>query len=115
APPRVRHVGPVWQDPPAPAVPAAGAPRVLVSLSTTRFPGQDKTLQNILDAMGKLEAEVIVTTGPTIAPATLRAPGNAAVVRHRDHGEVLPTTSLVIGHGGHSTTARALAHGIPLL
>jgi UDP:flavonoid glycosyltransferase YjiC (YdhE family) len=115
APPGVRHVGPVWQDPPAPAVPAAGAPRVLVSLSTTRFPGQDRTLQNILDAMGELEAEVIVTTGPTIDPATLRAPGNAVVLRHRDHGEVLPTTSLVIGHGGHSTTARALAHGIPLL
>jgi UDP:flavonoid glycosyltransferase YjiC (YdhE family) len=28
---------------------------------------------------------------------------------------VLPATSLVIGHGGHSTTARALAYGIPLL
>ena len=88
---------------------------MLVSLSTTRFPGQEKTLQRILDAVGALDLEAVVTTGPTIDPATLRAPANATVHRHLDHGEILPTTSLVIGHGGHSTTARALAYGIPLL
>jgi UDP:flavonoid glycosyltransferase YjiC (YdhE family) len=27
----------------------------------------------------------------------------------------MPTVSLVVGHGGHSTTMRALAHGVPLL
>jgi UDP:flavonoid glycosyltransferase YjiC (YdhE family) len=27
----------------------------------------------------------------------------------------MPSVSLVVGHGGHSTTMRALAHGIPLL
>jgi UDP:flavonoid glycosyltransferase YjiC (YdhE family) len=115
APARVRHVGPVWQDPPRPAEPVPGRPRVLVSLSTTRFPGQDKAMQRILDALNTLDVEAIVTTGPTIDPAALRAPDNATVHRHRDHGEILPTTSLVIGHGGHSTTARALAYGIPLL
>ncbi|MFG2044133.1 glycosyltransferase [Dactylosporangium sp. NPDC048998] len=111
----VHHVGPVWQDTPVAAQPAAGRPRILVSLSTTRFPGQDKTLQRILDALDGLDAEAIVTTGPSIDPATLRAPGNATVHRYLDHGEILPGTSLVIGHGGHSTAARALAHGIPLL
>ncbi|WP_432994264.1 glycosyltransferase [Dactylosporangium sp. CA-233914] len=114
-PPGVRHVGPVWQDPPRAAEPVPGRPRVLVSLSTTRFPGQDKTLQRILDALATLDVEAVVTTGPTIDPAALRAPANATVHRHLDHGSVLPATSLVIGHGGHSTTARALAHGIPLL
>jgi UDP:flavonoid glycosyltransferase YjiC (YdhE family) len=115
APDRVRHVGPVWQDPPRAAEPPAGRPRVLVSLSTTRFPGQDRTLQNILDAVGALDVEAIVTTGPTIDPADLRTPGNATVHRYLDHGDILPTTSLVIGHGGHSTAARALAYGIPML
>jgi UDP:flavonoid glycosyltransferase YjiC (YdhE family) len=114
-PANVHHVGPVWQDPPRAAVPPPGRPRVLVSLSTTRFPGQQKTLQRILDAVGGLDVEATVTTGPTIDPAALRAPANAAVHRYLDHGTVLPATSLVIGHGGHSTTARALAHGIPLL
>lgn len=114
-PMNVRHVGPVWQDPPVPTEPAAGRPRILVSLSTTRFPGQDKVLQRVLHAVDGLDAEVIVTTGPTIDPGALRAPGNATIDRYLDHGQVLPGTSLVIGHGGHSTTARALACGIPLL
>ncbi|MER7009578.1 nucleotide disphospho-sugar-binding domain-containing protein [Dactylosporangium sp. NPDC000555] len=116
APPSsVRHVGPVLQDTPGAAEAAAGRPRILVSLSTTRFPGQDRALQRILDALDGLDAEAVVTTGPTIDPATLRAPGNATVHRQLDHGKILPGTSLVIGHGGHSTAARALAHGIPLL
>jgi UDP:flavonoid glycosyltransferase YjiC (YdhE family) len=36
---------------------------------------------------------------------------------HRDlpHLEVLPTCSAVIGHGGHSTTMRALMHGVPMV
>ena len=35
--------------------------------------------------------------------------------RRIDHGELLPTTAIVIGHGGHATAARALSYGIPLL
>jgi UDP:flavonoid glycosyltransferase YjiC (YdhE family) len=31
------------------------------------------------------------------------------------HEEIMPKASLVIGHGGHSTTMRALAHDLPLL
>lgn len=31
------------------------------------------------------------------------------------HDAVLPSVDLVIGHGGHSTTMKALAHGVPLL
>jgi UDP:flavonoid glycosyltransferase YjiC (YdhE family) len=114
-PANVHHVGPVWQDPPRAAEPPPGPPRVLVSLSTTRFPGQQQTLQRILDAVGGLDVDATVTTGPTIDPAALRAPANATVHRHLDHGEIMPSSSLVIGHGGHSTTARALAHGVPLL
>lgn len=117
-PASVHHVGPVWQVPaggtPRPAVPTV-PPRVLVSLSTTRFPGQDKALQRILDAVDGLDTDVVVTTGPSIDPASLRVPGNAAVHRYLDHATVMPETSLVIGHGGHSTTTRALSYGIPLL
>jgi UDP:flavonoid glycosyltransferase YjiC (YdhE family) len=35
--------------------------------------------------------------------------------RYLPHEKILPSASLVIGHGGHSTTMRALAHDIPLL
>jgi UDP:flavonoid glycosyltransferase YjiC (YdhE family) len=40
-------------------------------------------------------------------PDRLRAP--------LPHDEIMPSASLVIGHSGHSTTMRALAHGVPLL
>ncbi|MDP2772263.1 MAG: glycosyltransferase [Nocardioides sp.] len=90
-------------------------PRVLVSLSTTAFPGMATTLQRILDALADLPVEAVVTTGPAIDPASLRAASNTAVHRVVDHAELMPTCSLVVSHGGHATSLRALAHGLPLL
>jgi UDP:flavonoid glycosyltransferase YjiC (YdhE family) len=112
--PGVEHTGFIWQGSPVEAVPDATRPRVLVSFSTTSFPGQDRALQNVLDALDGLSVEVVASTGP-IDPTTLRAPAGARVERRLDHGDLLPTTRLVIGHGGHSTTSRALAYGIPLI
>ncbi|MFD0743408.1 glycosyltransferase [Phytohabitans flavus] len=114
-PQRVHHTGVVWQGTPRAAKPAGDKPRVLVSLSTTRFPGQEKALQSILDGLDGLAVETVVTTGPAVDPAALRAPTNATVHRYVDHAALMPEASLVIGHGGHSTTARALSYGLPLL
>jgi UDP:flavonoid glycosyltransferase YjiC (YdhE family) len=90
-------------------------PTVLVSLSTYRFPGQTTVLQNILDAVDGLRAKVVVTTGPVTDPGALTAPAGVEVHRWLPHAEVLPHTTLVIGHGGHATTMAALAHDVPLL
>lgn len=98
-----------------PAAQAPARPRVLVSLSTTAFPGMATTLQNILDALAVLPVEAVVTTGPAIDPASLRAASNTTVHRVVDHAGLMPTCSLVIGHGGHATSLRALAHALPLL
>lgn len=111
----VHHVGVIWQDEPMEARPGGGSPRVLVSLSTSSFPGQQRALQHCLDGLADLPVDVVATTGPSIDPAVLAVPANAEVHRRLDHGEVLPGVSLVIGHGGHGTTVRALAHGIPVL
>ena len=40
--PRIRFTGPVWQGTPQPATQLSGEPRILVSLSSGWFPGQDK-------------------------------------------------------------------------
>ncbi len=111
----VHHVGVVWQGGPHPARPAPGARRVLISLSSTRFPGQEKVLQSILDAVDGLDIHAVVTTGPAVDPARLRAPANTTVHRYLDHAQVMPEAALVVGHGGHSTTVRALSYGLPLL
>ena len=106
--------GPAETPPTAPAI-AVAPPRVLVSLSTVDAPGQNAVMQRILDALAPLPIEAIVTTGPAIDPATLTAGSNTALHRALPHHEVLTACSAVIGHGGHSTTMRALMHGVPMV
>ncbi len=113
SPAGVAHTGFVWQGIPVERTDTT-PPRVLVSFSTTSFPGQAAALQRVLGALGDLPVEVTMTTG-AVDPASLRVPSNARVERRIDHAQLLPTTRLVIGHGGHATTSRALAHGIPVL
>lgn len=110
--PAVCHTGVVWQGVPRAAEPAS-VPRILVSLSTCAFAGQRRMLQNILDAIAPLAIEATVTVGPAIDASGLRVPQNAVMHAWLDHDEVLPTASLVVGHGGHSTAMRALAFGVP--
>jgi UDP:flavonoid glycosyltransferase YjiC (YdhE family) len=111
-PPNVRYTGVVQASIQASA--PEQEPVVLVSLSTMFFEGQEATLQTILDALAEVPARGLVTTA-AVAPEALRAPANVEVHRYLPHDEIMPTVSLVVGHGGHSTTMRALAHGVPLL
>ncbi|WP_104165481.1 glycosyltransferase [Arthrobacter sp. SX1312] len=98
----------------APATPP-DTPHVLVSLSTIAFPGQPEVLQRILDAVADLPVDVTVTTGPAVDPARLSAPANVTIHRYVPHTELMPRCSMVVGHGGHATTMRSLAHGLPML
>ena len=111
-PANVRYTG-VVQAPVQPGVPE-NKPLVLVSLSTLFFEGQVETLQAILDALETLPIRGVVTTG-AVAPGALRVPANVEAHQYLPHDDIMPSASLVVGHGGHSTTMRALAHGIPLL
>lgn len=90
-------------------------PAVLVSLSTVNFPGQARAMQNILDALGTLDVRGIATVGPSIGIENLAAPPNVEIRGFVPHAELLPTVSMVIGHGGHATTMVALAHDLPVL
>ena len=90
-------------------------PRLLVSLSTCAFAGQRRMLQNILDAVEPLPVQATVTVGPAIDASGLRVPANSSTHSWLDHDDVLATASLVVGHGGHSTTMRALSFGVPVV
>ncbi|MDX6414819.1 MAG: hypothetical protein QOH23_2229 [Gaiellaceae bacterium] len=94
---------------------APSEPTVLVSLSTVNFPGQARAMQNILDALATLEVRGIATVGPAIGTKSLTAPPNVELRGFVPHAELLPTVSMVIGHGGHATTMAALAHDLPVL
>ncbi len=109
----------VWTGPvlaqPAPHDLGSHDPAVLVSLSTYNFPNMAASLQNVLDATADLEARIVVTTGPVVDPSELRPAANHEVYRYVPHDELMPQMSLVVGHGGHATTMRALAHDLPLV
>ena len=113
-PANVRHVGPMLDLPPIHDL-DGHVPAVLVSLSTFHYAGMGPALQRLLDATAGLDARVIVTTGPVLDPAELRTAANHEVHRYVPHDELMPQVSLVVGHGGHATTMRALAHGLPLV
>jgi MGT family glycosyltransferase len=93
----------------------SGAPTILISLSTISYPGQGDLLRRLVDAVGELPVHAIVTTGPALDPERIAAPANVELRRFVPHEELLPKVDLVIGHGGHGTTMRALAHGVPVL
>jgi UDP:flavonoid glycosyltransferase YjiC (YdhE family) len=108
----------LWTGPVQPRTEPASPtspPRVLMSLSTTSFPGQREAMQRVLDGLADAPIELIVTTGPAIDPAELNVPSNTTVHTFLPHDEVMPLCSAVISHGGHSTTMRALAHDLPLV
>jgi UDP:flavonoid glycosyltransferase YjiC (YdhE family) len=111
----VRFTGPVWQGTPRPAQQTDDDPRVLVSLSSVFFPGQERVLQNVLDAVSGLPVRTVVTTGAAVSAGQLRVPANVELHSYLPHVDLLPTVSLVIGHGGHATTMAALSRDLPII
>jgi UDP:flavonoid glycosyltransferase YjiC (YdhE family) len=116
----VLRIGPVLDAPPLSLeiddvdLGDGSRPLVLVSLSTSEQ-GQADLLQRCVDAVSSLPVRAIVTTGPSIEPASVHAGANTQVVRYVPHAELLPHASLVITHAGVGTTMSALGHGVPLL
>ncbi|WP_165606765.1 glycosyltransferase [Mycolicibacterium iranicum] len=112
-PPNVRWVGAVASG--QPAVPSGDRPVVLVSMSTNGFPGQRRTLARVIEALANLPVRGVVTTGGVIDPAELPAAPNVEIAGYVDHASLMTQCALLVGHGGHATTVRALAHDIPVL
>jgi UDP:flavonoid glycosyltransferase YjiC (YdhE family) len=112
-PANLRWVGAVVARPEPPR--RGEPPLVLVSTSTNGFRGQRRTVGRIINALATLPLRAIVTTGGVLNPATVPGASNVDVVGYVDHGELMPMCSLLIGHGGHSSTLRALAHDLPTL
>lgn len=111
AAPHLTHIGPVVDV--ASRIPSD--PTVLVSLSTFGYAGMREVLQNVIDATDGLGARVVVTTGPLVEPDSLTRPTHVEVHRFVPHVELMPTATMLVGHGGHGTTMQALAHDLPVL
>jgi len=90
-------------------------PTVLLSFSTVPEQRNVDSLQRALDALGPLPVHVVATTGGVVDPAELTAPANAHLLPFADHDQLMARATLVLGHGGHGTTMRALRHGLPIV
>ena len=117
-PDHARYVGAVLDDPAWAATtwtpPPGDGPLVLVALSST-FQDQGDCLQRIVDGLGTLPVRGIVTTGPALDPAQIRAPANVTVVAAAPHSEILRDADAVVTHGGHGTVVRTLAADVPMV
>ena len=119
-PQHVRYVGPVLTDPEwvsewnSPWPEDDTRPLVVLSLSST-YMAQERVLARAIDGLGRLDARVLVTTGPAIDPASLPAGPNAVVLRSAPHAELFPQAAVVVTHAGMGTVTRALAAGVPLV
>ncbi len=113
----VRHVGPRLDDPAWAGElepPKGDAPLALVSLSST-FMNQRTLLERIAQALGTLPVRGLLTTGPAVDPATVRAPGNVLVTASAPHSTALRHAAVTITHAGHGTVVKSLAAGVPLV
>jgi MGT family glycosyltransferase len=116
----VRFLGPLLDSPPPADITEPvrfvqdGSPLVLVSFSTGQQ-GQADALQRVADGLSALDAQVVMTTGSAIDPASIRARQGISILRHMPHGQLLPHASLVVTHAGLGTVLAALSHGVPLL
>jgi MGT family glycosyltransferase len=119
-PRHLRYVGATLADPPwvddwrSPWDEDDSRPLVIVSLSST-YMAQEQVLERALDGLGRLDARVLVTTGPAIDPASLWPGGNTTVVSSAPHAQLFPETAVVVTHAGMGTVTRALAAGVPLV
>ncbi|MCJ2019828.1 glycosyltransferase [Methylobacterium sp. E-065] len=118
-PANYRYIGPlldepVWSRGARTLWSGAGRPRILVA-GSTGAQNQTELLRRIVCAVGTLEAETIVTTGPNVEAGDLDAPDTLRVVATASHDALMTEADLVICQGGHGTVSRALLHGVPLL
>ncbi|MCF2528717.1 nucleotide disphospho-sugar-binding domain-containing protein [Yinghuangia soli] len=116
-PDHIRHVGARLEDPAWAGeltLPEGDAPLVVVGLSSSYMKQQD-LLQRIADALGSLPVRGLLTTGPAVDPASVRAPANVLVTASAPHTLALRHAALTVTHAGHGTTVKSLAAGVPMV
>jgi MGT family glycosyltransferase len=119
-PEHLRYVGSTLTDPPwvadwrSPWDQHDRRPLVVVSFSST-YMAQERVLACAIDGLSRVDARVLVTTGPTIDPASFHPGANTTVVRSAPHAQLFAEAAVVVTHAGMGTVTRALAAGVPLV
>ena len=115
-PPQVQVTGPMEFELPYPDVelPAGDAPLVLVAPSTAKDP-ECRLVRTALEGLADQRVRVVATTNRAQPERSIEVSDNAVLVDWLSYTQVMPRAALVICHGGHGTTVRALGAGVPVL
>jgi MGT family glycosyltransferase len=71
-------------------------------------------LARVIEGLGELSINLIVTVGPTIDPAEFGSqPAHVQIEKQIPQSSILPHCDLVVSHGGSGSVIGALAHGLP--
>jgi UDP:flavonoid glycosyltransferase YjiC (YdhE family) len=90
-------------------------PRVYLTLGTVSY-GAVEVLARAVEAIGRLDVELLVTVGPEGDPAALGpVPEHVHVERFVAQSNVLPQVDLIVHHGGTGTVLCAIESGLPQL
>lgn len=94
----------------------AARPRIGVTLGTVvPMVSGASTLGVVIDALSTVDVEVILATGTADLTSLGILPGNVRSVGYLPLSMFLPSSALLIHHGGSGTTAAPLFYGVPQL
>jgi UDP:flavonoid glycosyltransferase YjiC (YdhE family) len=115
-PDHVKVTGPMFFEVPHPdiEIPPGDGPLVLVAPSTAQDIESSLVLA-ALEALADEPVRVVASTNLMLKAREIDPPANATVVDWVSYSQLMPESDLVISHGGHGTSARALAAGVPVL
>ena len=95
-------------------LPSGRAPLVLVAPSTAKDL-EARLVRTALAGLADEAVRVVATTNLMRPREPIEVPDNAVLVDWVSYSQVLAQAELVICHGGHGTTVRALGAGVPVL
>lgn len=124
-PPQVHFIGPtIATGKPAPFDPpdwwhelSSGRPVILVTQGTLST-NPDQLLRPAINALEKVDAMVIVTTGGTPVETITehqQIPANVRVESFVPFEHLLPHVDVMVTNGGYNGVQQALRHGVPLV
>ncbi|WP_158890391.1 activator-dependent family glycosyltransferase [Amycolatopsis anabasis] len=93
-------------------------PRIALTLgitATQRLGGYAVSIQDILDALSDLDAEVVATLPDSERGKLARIPANARIVPFVPLHALIPTCSVVIHHAGFGSVNTTVSYGVPQL
>jgi UDP:flavonoid glycosyltransferase YjiC (YdhE family) len=119
------HVGPyladptwadaAWTQPWAATGSDGGADPVVLVTFSSMYQGQDQAVRHVIEALGSMPVQGVVTLGPVLDVGDFPAPPNVTVVKSAPHSQILPRCAVVVTHCGHASTLRPLMAGVPIL